>query len=406
MYFERLISNRFLQRDKHNFSRPLVNIATYTIALGVVVMIVSMCILRGFQREITNKIVGFGSHITIRSYGWVSDYDEMPVVMADSELAAVATLPEVRHVQPYAYKGGMLKTTDQIQGIIFKGVDMNFDTVFFAQHLVCGHLPIMTDSVASNDILVSQRLALKLGLDTGMKARTYFWSGNDYRARAFRIVGIYNTDLSEFDDHYLVGDLRQVQRLNGWSDNMVGGYELMADDFDRLDLALNEVKRATRPDLSVTSIREEHPSLFVCRDLRYSIFVLILSIMAVVCAASVVSALLIMIFEKTSMVGLLKTMGCTNRSVRRIFTLKAVNIVGKGLVAGNVVALAICLLQSRFQLIRLDSESYSMSFVPIDLNVWYFAAISAGTLLVCMLALLLPSTYIAHIHPARTVRVE
>ncbi len=406
MYFERLISNRFLQRDKHNFSRPLVNIATYTIALGVVVMIVSMCILRGFQREITNKIVGFGSHITIRSYGWVSDYDEMPVVMADSELAAVATLPEVRHVQPYAYKGGMLKTTDQIQGIIFKGVDMNFDTVFFAQHLVCGHLPIMTDSVASNDILVSQRLALKLGLDTGMKARTYFWSGNDYRARAFRIVGIYNTDLSEFDDHYLVGDLRQVQRLNGWSDNMVGGYELMADDFDRLDLALNEVKRATRPDLSVTSIREEQPSLFAWLDLLNSNIVLILIIMAVVCAASVVSALLIMIFEKTSMVGLLKTMGCTNRSVRRIFTLKAVNIVGKGLVAGNVVALAICLLQSRFQLIRLDSESYSMSFVPIDLNVWYFAAISAGTLLVCMLALLLPSTYIAHIHPARTVRVE
>jgi len=406
MSYESLIARRFLQRDKHNFSRPLVNIATYTIALGVVVMIVAMCILRGFQGEITNKVVGFGSHITIRSYGWVSDYDEMPVVMDSNELAALSALPDVCHVQPYAYKGGMLKTADQIHGVIFKGVDAGFDTAFFAQHLVSGCLPVMDDSVASNDILVSQRMAAKLGLDTGMKARTYFWTGNDYRARAFRIVGIYNTDLSEFDDHYVVGDLRQVQRLNGWSDEMVGGYELMVGDFDRLDVALDAVKRATRPDLSVTSIREEQPSMFAWLDLLNSNIVLILIIMAVVCAASVVSALLIMIFEKTSMIGLLKTMGGTNRSIRRIFSLKAVSIVGKGLLAGNLIALALCWLQMHFHLIRLDSESYSMPFVPIDLNLWYFVAISAATLLVCMLALLLPSTYIAHIHPARTIRVE
>jgi len=406
MSFETLIARRFLQRDKHNFSRPLVNIATYTIALGVVVMIVAMCILRGFQGEITNKVVGFGSHITIRSYGWVNDYDEMPVIMDSAELVAVGTLPDVRHVQPYAYKGGMLKTADQIHGIIFKGVDANYDTAFFARHLVVGSLPIMDDSVVSNDILVSQRMAAKLGLDTGMKARTYFWTDNDYRARAFRIVGIYNTDLSEFDDHYIVGDLRQVQRLNCWSNEMVGGYELMVDNFDRLNVALNEVKQVTRPDLSVTSIREEQPSMFAWLDLLNSNIVLILIIMAVVCAASVVSALLIMIFEKTSMIGLLKTMGSTNRSIRRIFTLKAVNIVGKGLVAGNLIALVLCWLQMQFHIVRLDSESYSMSFVPIDLNPWYFVAISVATMLVCMLALLLPSTYIAHIHPARTIRVE
>ena len=188
MSFERLIARRFLQRGGDNFSRPLVNIATYTIAIGVVVMLVAICILRGFQKEITEKVVGFGSHITLRSYGWVNDYDEIPIdlnaiFIDDTAIGHLQQHGGVKHIQPFAYKGGMMKTDEQIQGVIFKGVDCNFDTSFFMQNLVRGRFFRLSDSSASNEIIISQRMAEKMDIDTGSKARTYFWVGDNYRAR-------------------------------------------------------------------------------------------------------------------------------------------------------------------------------------------------------------------------------
>jgi lipoprotein-releasing system permease protein len=396
-----------LQHDKgrDGFSRPLVGIATYTIALGVLVMLMAVCILRGFQREIRGKVVGFGSHITVRSYGWVNDYDEIPLIISDDEVAAMAATRGVAHLQPYAYKGGMIKTDDQIQGIIFKGLGAGFDSTFFAKHLLRGRL-FRTDSTARNEIIISQSLASKLLIDTGDKARTYFWTGNNYRARAFTIVGIYNTDLSEFDDHYIVGNIAQIQALNGWNNGEVAGYEITLDDFDNLDDALLNIKGVTRPDLAVTSIREEQPSMFAWLDLLNSNIILILTIMAFVCAASVISALLIMIFEKTSMIGILKTLGASDRSIRRIFLLKSAAIIAKGILIGDALALILCLLQSNLHIVKLDTASYSMSYVPIETDPLFFILISIATALLCLLALLLPSTYISHIQPAKTIRVE
>ena len=197
-----------------------------------------------------------------------------------------------------------------------------------------------------------------------------------------------------------------MQRLNGWGDSLVAGYEVLLDDFEQLEPTLAAVKGATPPDLSVTSIREEQPSMFAWLDLLNSNIVLILTIMALVCAVSVISALLIMIFEKTSMIGVLKTMGATTATIRRVFLRKALVIVGRGILIGNALALLLCELQSQFHLVRLDSESYSMNFVPVDINIVYFVVISLATLVVCLLAMLLPSTYIAHIDPARSIRVE
>lgn len=406
MRYERLIANRMLGRDEHNFSRPLVRIATITIALGVVVMILALCILRGFQREITNKVVGFGSHISIRSYGWVNDYDEMPISLSSSELAALRAIPGVNGVYPYAYKGGMMKTDDQILGIILKGLSPEADTNFFSANMIRGSLPVMNDSTASNEIAISQRIAQRMMVDTGSRVATYFWSGNNYRARNFRVAGIYKTDLNEFDDHYIIGDIRQVQRLNQWDDGQAAGYEVTIDNFGNLEAMLGNVKSATRPDLAVISIREEQPSMFAWLDLLNSNIVLILTIMAIVCAASVVSAMLIMIFEKTQMIGILKTLGSTNRSIRHIFILKALAIIVKALLIGNLLAFAFAAIQAHFHIIALDPESYSMSFVPIELNPLYFITIDIGTILACFLALILPSTLISNIHPARTVRVE
>ena len=395
-----------LGRDEHSFSRPLVRIATITIATGIVVMILSLCILRGFQREITSKVVGFGSHISIRSYGWVNDYDEMPVSMSAYELSALLNLKGISSIQPFAYKGGMMKTDNPILGIILKGLSPATDTTFFAANMVRGHLPRLADSTASNEVAISLLMARRMEVDTGSRIAAYFWSGNNYRARRFSVVGIYNTDLAEFDSHYMLGDLRQVQHLNQWDSSQVAGYEVLIDNFDNLYASLREVKASTRPDLAVTSIREEQPSMFAWLDLLNSNIVLILTIMAIVCATSVVSAMLIMIFEKTSMIGILKTLGCTNRSIRSIFFLKAMAIIIKAIAIGNLAAFAIAFLQYRFHLLPLDPDSYSMSFVPIDLNLWYFLAIDLGTIAVCLLALLLPSTLISNIHPARTIRVE
>lgn len=406
MSFERIIANRMLGRDEHNFSRPLIRIATITIALGVVVMIMAVCILRGFQREITNKVVGFGSHITIRSYGWVNDYDEMPISLASSELEALRNIPGISSIQPYAYKGGMMKTDEQILGIILKGLSPYSDTSFFSTNIIRGHLPTLNDSAVSNEIAISKRIAQLMKVDTGNRVATYFWSGDNYRARNFLVVGIYNTDLNEFDDHYIIGDIRQVQRLNRWDSSQVAGYELTIEHFDNLYPILQEVKGATRPDLAVTSIREEQPSMFAWLDLLNSNIVLILTIMAIVCAASVASAILIMIFEKTQMIGILKTLGCTNRSIRHIFIIKALSIIAKALIIGNLIALTLALLQYHFHIISLNPESYSMTSVPIELNPMFFISIDLGTIIICFIALLLPSTLISNIHPARTIRVE
>lgn len=406
MKFERLIASRFLQKDKSSYSRPLVNIATWSIALGVLVMLMAVCILRGFQAEIKQKVVGFGSHIIVKSQDIGHYYEEIPITTDHPCLDSIRYIPGVAHIQFYASKGGMAKTDDQIQGIIFKGVDSQFDSTFFAKNLVEGRIFRFDDTAASNEVIISRTIANKLGIQIDDKLRTYFWSTNTYRARAFKVVGIYNTDLAEFDEHYVVGDLRQVQALNEWATNQVAGYEILVDHFDHLPAIAEQIYHNTDYDLTVATIVESNQALFSWLDLLNSNIVLILVIMGVVCCVAIISALLIMIFEKTSMIGLLKTLGANDTSIRRIFLIKSLSIVGKGILTADAIALALCLVQQKFHIVHLDSESYSMNFVPIDINAWVFVLVSIGTLVVCLLALLVPASYIARIHPAKTLKFE
>ena len=408
MSFESLIARRFLKKGSGGFSGSLVRIATWSIALGVLVMVMSVAILRGFQKEIQQKVVGFGSHIVVKSQFIGNGYDEIPISTRRADLKQIAAVKGVSHIQFFAEKGGMLKTDDQIQGIIFKGVDAGFDSSFFASNMVEGRLFQLNDTAtqASNEIVISKTVANKLHLKLGDKVRTYFWQGNSYRARAFKLVGIYNTDLSDFDEHYMVGDLRQIQRLNEWDDTLVAGYEVLIDNFEHIDDIAMQVSQQCEYDLIVTTVKQQNPALFAWLELLDSNIVLILIVMAIVCIVAVISALLIMIFEKTSMIGVLKTLGANNQSIREIFLRKSAEIIGWGLVIGNAAALVLCLLQKHLHIIRLDSESYYMPFVPIDINIWYFLLISAGTMLVCLAALLIPASYIAKIDPAKTLRVE
>lgn len=411
MSFSTLIARRFLSKGQ-GFSSSLVKIATISIALGVLVMTLSVAILRGFQSEIKQKVVGFGSHIVVKNQFVGNGYEVVPISSNREVVERLKSLPEVKSFQMYAQKGGMLKTDDQIHGIIFKGLSANYDSTFFASNMVDGRLfrhGQVDDSGAikpGNEVIISRLIASKLHLKVGDKAKTYFWQGSNYRARAFEVVGIYNTDLSDFDEHYIIGDLAQVQRLNDWDDTLVEGYEIMVNDFDHLEEMAHRVAEQCDYDLIVSQIEQDNPALFSWLELLNSNIALILIVMAVVCCVAVISALLIMIFEKTSMIGLLKTLGADNPTIRRIFLIKSAEIIGWGLLIGNILSLIICFIQSKFHILRLDAESYYMPYVPIDINPFYFLLISAGTLIVCLLALLIPATAISRIEPAKTMRVE
>ena len=408
MSFERFIARRFMPRRGGGFSGPLTSVAVVGIALGVMVMIMAVCILRGFRGDITDKVVGFGSHITVRSYAAGAEYDAIPIPAEFSVVRRhIEQVPGVRKVQAFATKGAMVKTDDQIYGVVFRGLEAGYDTSFFASCLVGGGLPaIDSGQSVSNDVLVSTVIASKLGLQVGDKMRTYFWQGSTYRARAFNVCGIYRSDLTEMDELYVVGDLRQIARINGWDDGEVGGWEVLVDDFGRLDEVCSQVLETLPYELTAVTVRDANPALFSWLDLLSSNITLILAIMSIVCAVAIVSALLIMIFEKSSTIGVLKTLGATDRSVRRIFIMRASRLIVEGIAVGLAVSAALCWVQSRFQVVKLDAESYAMSRVPVDADWRIFLLVSLGTLAVCLLALLLPAAYISKIDPAKTVRTE
>ena len=318
------------------FSGPLSSIAMAGIALGVVVMVMAISILDGFRKDITQKVSGFGSHITLTAYQPAATYTEEPVSLDSSLLHTVATLPGIGHMQPFATKGGMVKTDSQIYGIMLRGYGPDWDTAFFAGCLAEGHLPKKAAAV-----LFSTTVARKLGLKVGDKMRTYFWQGDSYRPRAFTVTGLYNTDLTEMDELYAIGSLATVQKLNDWDSAQVGGYELAVSDFDRLEEVAESVRQAVPYDMLTTTVRQAHPALFSWLDLLNAN----ITIMALVSTVCIVSALLIMIFEKGSTIGLLKALGACNASVHRIFLLKASHIILCGIAIGDLVALALSLAQ-------------------------------------------------------------
>ena len=414
MSLELFIAKRiyFSKEGERQATPPVVRIAMVGIALGLAVMILSVAIVIGFKKEIRNKVIGFGSHIQITNLDNNTSYESTPIAVSDTLLEHLRAFPGITHVEMFATKPGILKTDTDFQGIVVKGVDWDYDWIFFRHNLKEGEIPDFSGEKGSTDVLVSRYLANLLGLKLGDGFLTYFVQ-EDIRPRKFRIVGIYETGFVDYDKLFVVADIRQVRRLNGWDADEVSGLELQVADYDRLDRIAEELyfDMADKKDRNgnayyTRSIKELNPMIFDWLDVQDINVVVILVLILAVAGFTMISGLLIIILERTNMIGILKALGESNRSIRKIFLYISFFLIGKGMIWGNVVGIMLCLIQSFFHVVKLDPSIYYLDAVPIDLNLLSLVLLNAGTLAASMLMMLVPSCLISRIRPAASIRFE
>ena len=407
MNVEYFIAKRlFTAKEKNNrYTKPILRIAILAIALSVAVMLLSITVLTGFKDEISNKIIGFGSHITITNFTNNQSYESEPILLNQEFYPSITDQQGIKHIQTFATKAGIIKTEDEILGMVLKGISSDFEPSFFEQNLVEGEVPIYNDTLTSNKVMISKSVADILQLKLGEKLIMYFVE-QPPRVRKFVIAGIYETGFMDFDDLIVIADIRHIQKLNGWESNQVGGFEILIDNFDKLDGMTAKVYEQIPYNLNAQSIREKNSQLFDWLYLQNINVRVILILMLIVGGVNMITALLILILERTRLVGILKALGATNWSVRKVFLYNAVQLILQGLFWGNIMGLGIAFLQQKFQFISLDPNIYYMSTVPINFNFMHILGLNLGTLLVCWLILIIPSIIITRIMPVKAIRFE
>lgn len=407
MNFERFIAQHISSGKSDNYAKPVVRISYISIALGLALMIISVAVVIGFKHSISNKIIGFTSDLKIVPFDNNESLEENPVDVNDDLIRALKSDPNVSHIQLCARKAGVIKTEDQIQGVVFKGVGVEYDKTFLESCLVEGKFPDLVNDV-SNDVLISKSLADKLKLKTGDDLRTWFIGENNSNARGrkFRISGLYNTSMQEFDNVFVIGDIRHVQKLNGWDSTQVGSIELSINERKNLKEIAFGLNELIPFNLTVVTVEDEYPQIFNWLDLLDTNVIVILILLIIVASITMISTLLVLIIERTNMVGILKAMGANNGSIRKIFLYKAGSIILKGILWGDVMGLAFMVIQFYFRVIKLSPENYYVSYVPVEMNWIYFILLNIGAFLICSLMLIAPSYYITRIIPARALRYE
>ena len=402
----------FDESDNRRMSRPAVRIATVGIAVGLAVMLIAVAVVVGFKNEVGRQVIGFGSHIQITNYGNGNNYETLPIVPSAALDSVLHHTPHITHVQHIATKPGIVKTQSDFDGIILKGIDRRFDWTFFREHLVAGDTIALPDNTITNDVLISQTQARLLHLSVGDKFTTYFMT-DPVRARRFTVRGIYATTFTEFDKMFILADIRHIRRLNHWHNGEISQIELMVDDFDRIDAIEREVflAVAARTDsdgtlLQTRSIKKIVPRVFEWLDMIDMNAWVILALMLAVAGFNMISGLLIIILERTNTIGILKAMGARNSSIRHIFLYQAVFLIGKGMVWGNLVGVALILIQYYTHLIPLDAAAYYVDFVPVELHFWQWLVINIATLCITTLMLIVPSYIITKIQPAKSIKFE
>ncbi len=405
MNFELFIARKITssKASSSSISKPIVRIAVAGVAVGFSVMIVAIAIVTGFKKEIREKVIGFGAHIQVSNYDENNSYETKPVLKSDSFAAKLASIKGVKHIQEFGTKAGIIKTQTAIEGVVVKGVGKDYDWNYFQKRLVEGKVFSVSDTGKTNEVLISKLTATRLKLKVNDDLITYFIQ-QPPRARRFHISGIYETGLEEFDSKYIFCDIGHIRQLNDWKENQTGGYEVSVSDFDNLDKVGEKIYAATPSDLNSRTIKEIYPQIFDWLGLQDVNGVIIITLMLIVSVMNMISALLIIILERVQMIGTLKSLGAYNFSVRKIFLYVAAFLIGRGLLIGNLIGIGLCLLQYFTHIIHLDQQSYYISFVPIHLSLQNILLLNGGTLLVCVLMMILPTIIITKITPLQALR--
>jgi lipoprotein-releasing system permease protein len=415
MNTEFFIAKRIYKGDKKNEKRvssPAIKIAIAGIALGLAVMIVAVCIIIGFKKQIRDKVVGFGSHIQITNFDNNTSYEHAPIVFSDSLSYRLKNNPAISHVQGFITKPGIIKTEQDFQGVVLKGVGADYDWTFFKKNMLEGNIIHPDDTSATNQAILSKSIAKKLNLKLGDRFTVYFVQ-DPVRARRFEVGGIYSTNFEDYDKIYMIVDERVLSRLNGWDADMVSGIEVLVKDYDKLDqitqdlfFELSSYKDRMGNSLYVRSIKDINPMIFNWLSLLDMNVWVILILMVAVSGFTMISGLLIIILERTNMIGILKSMGARNFSIRKIFLYLSAFLIGQGMLWGNIVGLTLCFIQNKFEILKLNPSTYYLSAVPIELNVFYIILLNIGTLLVSLLMMIGPSYLVAKIAPSKSIQFE
>jgi lipoprotein-releasing system permease protein len=407
---QRLIKGR---REETSFSRPINVIAIIGIATGLAVMIIAVSILTGFKQQIREKVVGFGSNIQIVNFDSNNSLETVPVSDTQSFIPRIKQISGVKHIQVFATKAGIIKTENEIQGVVLKGIGSDFDWSYFNRNMVEGKTFSVSDTgSAINDVIISKKISEMLKLKTGDSFVMHFIQ-EPARYRKFSVRGIYETSLEEFDKIYVFCDIRHIKKLNGWNSDQVTGFEIFIDDFDKMDDLTLAVRDAVgyriaddQERFKVTNIRIKYPQIFDWLNFQDLNVIIIIVLMLVVAGFNMISGLLILILEKTNMIGILKALGSEDITIRRVFLYQAVYLTGKGLFWGNLIGIGLAFLQLKTGFITLDPSSYYIKTVPVNLQLTHILLLNAGTMVAIIIMLLVPSKLISRITPVKAIKYD
>jgi lipoprotein-releasing system permease protein len=405
----RLIKGR---AEGSSFSRPINVIAVIGIAMGLAVMILAVAILTGFKQHIREKVVGFGANIQIVNFDSNLSFETAPINEVQDFIPKIKQIPGIRHVQVFATKAGIIKTNDEIQGVVLKGVGSDFDWSYFRSNMVDGNVFTVNDSSRTDNVIISKKIAGMLKLRKGDSFIMHFVQ-DPPRMRKFTICGIYETSLEEFDKMYVYCDIGHIKRLNGWKEDQVSGFEIFIKDFDKLDDMTTAVRDAIgykitedEEKFKVTNIRIKYPQIFDWLNFQDINVMIIIFLMLVVAGFNMISGLLILILEKTNMIGVLKALGSNDITIRRIFLYQAAWLIGKGLFWGNLIGIGLAFLQLKTGLVTLDPTSYYIKTVPVNLQLTHILLLNAGTMAAILIMLLVPSKLISRITPVKAIKYD
>ena len=399
--------------DQQEVSRPAITIATIGVAIGLAVMIITVSVISGFKHTISDKVAGFGSHIQIVNFMSQQTAIPAPICINDTLMRDIKATDGIRHAARYSMTQGILKTDDDFLGVAFKGIGSDYDMSFLKSNLVEGKMPKFSDGQSKFPLLISRIIADKLNLKVGSKVFAYFIGREDVRVRKFTVEGIYQSNMSQFDQNLCFTDYSVPLKLNGWKDDQCSGAELTVTDFDNIDQTAARIVKLvnTRADhyneiLTSQTIQEAYPNIFSWLSLLDINVWIILVLMICVAGFTTISGLLIIILERTQMIGILKALGMRNKTVRHTFLWFAVFIIGRGMLWGNIIGIGIVLLQHFTGIVKLDPATYYVSTAPVELNIPLIILINVCTLIISVFVLIAPSYLISRIHPAKSMRYE